>query len=126
LEGAAAGASGRAAGLIAGMMVVKSRSSAPEEEDALAAGAFAPGFTAATAARDCELDAARAATSRTKPSLSSCAMSFSNSASKLLPTFCATSPSVARPSIAESTARSARLSRLVLPEASWTPLPDFE
>jgi len=28
--------------------------------------------------------------------------------------------------IAERTARSARLRKLVLPDASWTPLPDFE
>src|SRR6185503_11193075 len=90
-------------------------------------GGEVQGFAAATAGRDCDAaEEAAAATSRTKPSLSSCAMSFSNSASKLLPTFCATSPSVARPSMAESTARSARLRRLVLPEASWTPLPDFE
>jgi hypothetical protein len=119
-----------AVGLIAGMMVVKSRSSAPPEEvdDAFAAGALALGFTACMAGRDCDaaLLEAPAATSRTNPSLSSCAMSFSNSPSKLLPTFCATSPSVARPSMADSTARSARLRRLVLPEASWTPLPDLE
>ena len=61
-----------------------------------------------------------------KPSLSIWVTSFWKSASKDLPTFCATSASVARPSMAESTARSGRFSRLVLPEASWTPLPDFE
>ena len=65
-------------------------------------------------------------TSRMKPSLSSLLMSDLNSLSNCLPTFVATSPSVARPSIAESTARSGRDSWLVLPDASCTPLPDLE
>src|SRR6478736_2434069 len=65
-------------------------------------------------------------TSRTKPFLSSCEIRFWNAGSNALPTFCATSASVARPSIAASTTRSPRCSRLVLPDASCTPLPDFE
>jgi len=65
-------------------------------------------------------------TSRMKPSLSSFVIRVWNAASKVLPTFCATSASVARPSMAESTARSGRWRRLVFPAASCTPFPDFE
>jgi hypothetical protein len=97
---------------------VKSRSEAGSREAGFAAGlGAAPAFAAPAVPAD---------TSRMKPPLSSCWTSFSNSPSKLLPTFCATSASVARPSIAESTARSGRERWLVLPAASCTPLPDFE
>jgi len=60
------------------------------------------------------------------PSLSSWMISRWKSASYSLPLFCATSASVALPSIAASTTRCSRFRRLVLPEASWTPFPDFE
>src|SRR5204862_7836199 len=102
---------------------LKSRSPNPPSSDlaaglaaALPAGAFAAGAAAAVPG-----DA-----SRMKPSLSSLVISVWKVESKFLPTFFATSPRFARPSIAESTARSPRSRKLVLPEASWTPLPDFE
>ena len=61
-----------------------------------------------------------------KPSLSSLLIRPLKSLSNCLPTLPATSARVARPSIAESTARSPRESELVFPDASCTPLPDFE
>ena len=67
-----------------------------------------------------------AETSRMNPSLSSFVTSCWKPWSQALPTFAATSCSVARPSIAERTARSGLERRLVFPAASWTPLPDFE
>ncbi|MNC90821.1 hypothetical protein D3C83_69700 [compost metagenome] len=86
-----------------------------------AALAAAPAFAGAAAEA-----AVPAETSRMKPSLSSLWMTCWNAESKALPTFCATSARVARPSIAARTARSGRARRLVFPAASCTPLPDFE
>src|SRR5205814_6650376 len=122
--GFGAGLGGVAAGLGGGggaLKELKSRAPPPPPDAGFAAG-LAAGFGGGLGAAV----AAPAETSRTKPSLSSFVISDSNAASKGLPTFCATSASVARPSMAESTARSARWRRLVFPAASCTPLPDFE
>ena len=112
-------------GLVAPSML-KSRSEAGSTGSlGLGAGLAALGAALGAAAAGAAVDAP-GETSRMKPSLSSLVMRPWKPASKGLPTLCATSASVARPSIAESTARSGRARRLVLPAASWTPLPDFE
>ncbi len=108
----------------AGMAMVKSRSG-PGVPPLFGAGPAA-GFAGAAAGFAEPAGAVPEVTSRTKPSLSSWRISCWNFASNGLPTRCATSDTVSLPSKAESTARSARASRLVLPEASWTPLPDLE
>jgi hypothetical protein len=124
--GAAGAGAGAAAGFDPRPIELKSRSDAGSTGAGLAAGFAAAGAGFAAAAAAGLALAMPGDTSRMKPSLSSWVMSCWKPGSKGLPTFSATSASVARPSIAASTARSGRLSRLVLPAASWTPFPDFE